>query len=103
MEGSRQYANLDSYLIPKARWEQLRPTYCDMIGIPEDGTIQLELKQVALEESLARLDRGLPKNEFVRFEHGELVLTPLDKEEEDVRKEHPLAKRIGPLPPIQLG
>ena len=104
LEGSRQYANLESYLIPKARWEQLRSTYCDMVGIPEDGAVQLELKQAALEENLARLDKNLPKNEFVRFENGELVLSPLDKEEEEIRQEHPLAKKIGPLlPPIQLG
>jgi hypothetical protein len=37
LEGSRQYANLDSYLIPKTRWEQLQQTYCDMVGISEDG------------------------------------------------------------------
>jgi len=104
LEGSRQYANLDSYLIPKTRWEQLRQTYCDMGGIPEDGATQLELKQAALEESLARLDRRLPTNEFVRFEKGELVLSPLDKEEEEIRQEHSLAKKIGPLlPTIQLG
>lgn len=104
LAGSRQYANLDSYLIPQARWEQLRQTYCEMVGIPEDGTTQLELKQAALEENLAHLDEGVPKNEFVRFEKGELVLSPLDKEEEEIRQEHPLAKKIGPLlPVIQLG
>lgn len=55
LEGSRQYANLDSYLIPKARWEQLRQTYCDMVDIAEDGAVQLELKQAALEENLKLL------------------------------------------------
>jgi TnpA family transposase len=75
-----------------------------MVGIPEDGSVQLELKQAALEENLARLDERVPRNEFVRFEKGELVLSPLDKEEEEIRQEHPLAKRIGPvLPAIQLG
>ena len=104
LEGSRQYASLESYLIPKDRWEQLRQTYCEMVGIPADGKVQLEVKQAALEKSLARLDKRLPKNEFVRIENGELVLTPLDKEEEEIRKEHPLAKKIGALlPPIQLG
>lgn len=104
LEGSRQYANLDSYLIPRARWEQLRSTYCDMVGVPEDGQIQLEIKQAALEESLTRLDQGPPSNEFVRIEKGELSLSPLDKEEAEFRKEHPLATRIGALlPPVQLG
>jgi len=104
LEGSRQYANLESYLIPKDRWEQLRQTYCDIVGIPADGKVQLEVKQTALEKSLTRLEKRLPKNEFVRIENGELILTPLDKEEEEIRKEHPLAKKIGALlPPIQLG
>lgn len=49
LEGSRQYANLDSYLIPSARWDQLRTTYCDMVGIPEDGAVQLDNKQEALQ------------------------------------------------------
>jgi TnpA family transposase len=104
LEGSRQYANLDSYLIPKARWEQLRQTYCEMVGVPAAGAVQLEIKQAALEEGLARLDRRLPQNEYVRIEQGELVLSPLDKEEAEIRQEHPLAKQIGPLlPVIQLG
>ncbi|MCA9945934.1 MAG: Tn3 family transposase [Anaerolineales bacterium] len=104
LEGSRQYASLESYLIPKDRWKQLRQTYCEMVGIPADGKVQLEVKQAALEESLAQLDKRLPKNEFVRIENGELVLTPLDEEEAEIRKEHPLAKKIGSLlPPIQLG
>ena len=33
---------------------------------------------------LAQLDERLPKNEFVRIENGELVLTPLDEEETDL-------------------
>ena len=104
LEGSRQYASLESYLIPKDRWEQLRQTYYEMVGIPADGKVQLEVKQAALEKSLAQLDKRLPKNEFVRIENGELVLTPLDEEEIEIRKEHPLAKKIGGLlPPIQLG
>ncbi len=104
LEGSRQYASLESYLIPKDRWEQLRQTYCEMVGIPADGKVQLEVKQAALEKSLAQLDNRLPKNEFVRIENGELVLTPLDEEEAEIRKEHPLAKKIGALlPPVQLG
>jgi TnpA family transposase len=104
LEGSRQYANLDSYLIPQARWEQLRQTYCEMVGVPEEGAVQLEIKQAALEEGLARLDRRLPQNEYVRIEKGELILSPLDKEEAEIRQEHPLAKKIGLLlPSIQLG
>ena len=91
-------------MIPKDRWEQLRQTYCEMVGIPADGKVQLEVKQAVLENSLAQLDKRLPKNEFVRIENGKLVLTPLDEEETEIRKEHPLAKKIGGLlPPIQLG
>jgi len=75
-----------------------------MVGVPADGAVQLELKQAALEEGLARLDRRLPQNEYVRIEQGELVLLPLDKEEAEIRQEQPLAKTVGPLlPSIQLG
>jgi TnpA family transposase len=104
LEGSRQYANLDSYLMPRSRWEQVRQTFCEMVGVAEEGKVQLKIKQATLEENLARLDKHLPKNQFVRIEKGELILSPLHKEEEDIRQETALAKLIGPLlPTIQLG
>ncbi|MEM9774988.1 MAG: Tn3 family transposase [Chloroflexota bacterium] len=104
LEGSRQYASLDSYLIPKDRWEELRPIFCDMVGTLDDGLAQLALKQRTLEANLKRLDEEWANNEFVRFENGEFVLSPLEKEEEEIRQEHPLSKKVGALlPKIQLG
>lgn len=105
LEGSRKYANLDSYLIPPMRWDQqLRTTYCEMVGVPEDGAIQLETKQEQLQEGLTRLDEQLPHYQHVRLEDGELVLSPLAAEEDTLQVEHPLTLAISKLlPPIQLG
>jgi TnpA family transposase len=104
VEGSRDYANLDSYLIPKPRWEQLRPTYCEMVGVPQEGTAYLTEKENELTKTLKQLDKQLPKNDLIRIENGELVLTPLDAEESDIRQEAPLAKRLTPMiPTIQAG
>src|SRR4029453_2020597 len=98
LEESRRYANLDSYLIPTARWAELRTTYCDMVGIPEEGTLQLDEKQAVLTEQLARFDRRLPKYEDVRLENGRLVVTPLEREEEAL-KAPPVSRAVGRLMP----
>ena len=103
MEGSRRYANLDSYLIPDERWPELRAVFCDLVGIPTDGTVQLAAKQKTLEEQLARFDKQLPKYGHVRLEEGRLVLSPLEKEEDEI-EENPLARLIAELLPfVQSG
>jgi TnpA family transposase len=98
VEGSRRYASLDSYLIPKDRWPQMRITYCEMVGVPEDAQVQIAEKQADLEKRLAHFDRHLPNYTHVRLENGRLILSPLEKEEAEIR-ELPLTSAVGALLP----
>ncbi len=81
LEGSRRYANPETYLIPPDRWASLRTETCQMIQVPESGTERLRERQQELEARLAQFDKGLPRNSQVRIEKGELIVSPLRAEE----------------------
>jgi len=100
--GSGRYAALESYLIAEDCWPDLRNTYCELVGMPAEGTGHLAHKQVELEDHLARLDEQLPHAEHVRLEGGRLILSPLTKEagEEEGEADTPLAEAIRALLPI---
>jgi TnpA family transposase len=103
LEGSRRYADIDSYLIPKKRWPQLRPIYCEMVGVPEDGGVLLAQKQADLEKRFIHFNKHLPKYSHVRIEDNRLVLSPLEKEEAEIQ-DVPLTETITSLLPwVQTG
>jgi hypothetical protein len=56
LEGSRRYANPESYLIPPVRWPDLRPEVCALTQTSEDGAARLRERQAELEMLLRRLD-----------------------------------------------
>jgi hypothetical protein len=37
VDNSRRYADPESYLIPKAEWDKMRPEACRLLGLPENG------------------------------------------------------------------
>lgn len=80
LEGSRRYANPDSYLIPRERWPALRAEVCRLVGVPADGAAHLRRRQEELQTHLADLERRLPDQDAVRIVNGDLVLTPLAAE-----------------------
>ena len=57
VEGSRRYARLDSYLIPAEDWSQMRPAVCELLGLPEDGAVRLQVRQAELQELYIQFDR----------------------------------------------
>jgi TnpA family transposase len=77
VEGSRRYADPETYLIPANRWPALRPEVCRLVGTPADGAQRLWERRAELEEQLARLDEELPDNEHVRVQDGQIVVSPL--------------------------
>jgi len=85
VEGSRRYADLDSYLIPRDQWLKLRPEVCHQIGAPLDGGQRLDQLSEELGVALKRLEQELAKTGSstgtkVRIEEGKFVLTPLEAE-----------------------
>src|SRR6266567_944916 len=81
LEGSRRYANPETYLIPPDQWASLRTETCRLVQVPESGTERLRERQQELEARLAHFDKGLPRNSQVRIEKGELIVSPLRAEE----------------------
>src|SRR2546421_3303677 len=81
LEGSRHYANPETYLIPRNQWTSLRAETCRMVQVPESGTERLREHQQELEVRLAQFDKGLPRNSQVRIEKGALIVSPLRAEE----------------------
>ena len=82
LEGSRRYANPESYLIPPARWPDLRPEVCALTRTPQDGAARLRERQAELEMLLRRLDDELPHHPSLRIENNSLVVGPLKAEDE---------------------
>ena len=60
LEGSRRYANPETYLIPRDQWASLRTETCRMVQVPESGTERLRERQQELEARLTQFDKGLP-------------------------------------------
>ncbi|CAN5445908.1 hypothetical protein BH10ACI1_BH10ACI1_08530 [soil metagenome] len=108
VEGSRRYARLDSYLIPTEDWSEMRPAICELLSLPEDGTVRLQLRQAELQELYGQFDRffdellikhkkksmetdnfpahfnpadHLNRKVQIRMENGKLIVTKLPGEE----------------------
>lgn len=106
--GSRRYARLDSYLIPPEKWADARPSVCELLALPEDGSVRLKLRQAELQELYIQFDRffdelvvkhkrkSMQTGDFpanfdpaghlerkinVRMENGKLIVTKLPGEE----------------------
>jgi TnpA family transposase len=77
LEGSRRYADPESYLISRTQWPTLKTEVCNLLQAPADGKERLQQRQEELEDQLAKLDRALAGADEVRLENGSLVLSPL--------------------------
>ena len=85
LEGSRRYADPETYLIPHDQWASLRTETCRLVQVPEKASERLQERQQELEARLAQFDKGLPRNSQVRIEKGELIVSPLRAEETPAR------------------
>jgi alkanesulfonate monooxygenase SsuD/methylene tetrahydromethanopterin reductase-like flavin-dependent oxidoreductase (luciferase family) len=67
VDGSRRYANPETYLISREHWPARRAEACRLTGTPEDRADRLRQRQAAIESSQDRLELGFPQNEYVRL------------------------------------
>lgn len=81
IEGSRRYANPESYLISPDRWPELRVEACRLMKAPEDGVVRLNQRAGEMRAAASVLARQLAGQGTVRIEDGELVVGPLEAEE----------------------
>ena len=82
LEGSRRYADPETYLIPREEWPGLRAEVCREIQAPEDGTDRLREREQELSGLLDRVEALLAKGGDVRMEGDDLVVSPLEAEAE---------------------
>jgi TnpA family transposase len=100
---SRRYADPETYLIPKDLWPAGRGEACRQLQAPEDGESRLEQREAELIGLLDRVDPLLGRDDGVRVEGGDLIVTRLEAEErpESVKA---LEQRIDErLPHVDLG
>ncbi len=81
VEGSRRYANPQSYLIPIQQWPGHKDEVCQLLQTPMDGRERLQQRQAELGERLHQFDQALADTDKVRIENGELVVSALEAEE----------------------
>jgi TnpA family transposase len=78
---SRRYANPETYLIPRDKWELLRTEVCRQMNVPENGIERLQEKKQELTELLNSAETFFAGKGEVRIEHGKLVMPRLKEEE----------------------
>jgi TnpA family transposase len=81
IEGSRRYANPESYLIAPARWSELRVEACRLMKAPQEGELRLAERTNEFHQLARCLDEQLCDQRIVRIENGELIVSPLEAEE----------------------
>lgn len=99
IEGSRRYANPQTYLIPKPRWAEMRGEVCQMLAMPESGEQQLKVLTLQLDRELEQFTQVIQVNTGVRMEDEQLVVSPLKAEEtpETVKALQSLVTKCLPL------
>ena len=80
IDGSRRYANPETYLIPQLQWAQIRAEVCQILGMPEVGEQRLKALTAQLEHELDKFTETLKANPQVRIEDEQLILSPLEAE-----------------------
>lgn len=81
VEPSRQYADLNSYLIPPAEWDTLRDELSRQLNLPPITTDRLAQRLSEMEGLLAPMQQLLEAGGDIRIEDGELVVSRLKAEE----------------------
>lgn len=99
VDHSQRYTNLENYLIPKDRWEELRTIYLDLVNGTQDIEQRLSQLQPQLEEAFQQLDEQIPDDAALRMEGDRIVLTQFEGDAEQT----PLSNQIqSMLPHLQL-
>ena len=99
VEHSQRYTNLETYLIPKDQWEELRVVYLDLVNGTPDVDQRLAQLQSQLEEAFQQLDEQLPHDAALRMEGDRIVLTQF---EGDAQETHLSNQIQSMLPHLQL-
>lgn len=102
VEGSRRYADPQSYLIPKTNWPSLRQEVSISTGTPSGGAEHLAACRTEMEASLARLRDAVTHGASVQMQDEKLVFSR-DRSEDLPDSVYALQEEIGKrLPKVEL-
>lgn len=102
VEGSRRYADPQSYLIPKTNWPSLRQEVSISTGTPSNGAEHLAACRAEMEASLARLRDAVTHGANVQMQDEKLVFSR-DRSEDLPDSVYALQEEIGKrLPKVEL-
>ena len=102
VSGSYRFANPETYLIPKERWQHSRQDFVDLLRISPNGKEVLQNCQTELENLLQTADNSFNQKDYLRFEGNQLIVSRLKSVEPGDRLselEEMLTER---LPKIEL-
>jgi hypothetical protein len=77
--GGDKYADYRSQLIHWDEYKNELPAYGQQVGIDTDAQLFVEKMRMELSAAALKTDHSFPKNQFARFEAGELVLSKLER------------------------
>ena len=80
IEGSEKYADYREQLISWEEYSQGIEEFCEQVGLSVEKAAFIERVQSELMNTARATDVSFPKNEYLRIENGEAVLTPLKKQ-----------------------
>ena len=81
--GSYRFANPETYLIPKERWQSSKQDLVDLLRISPNGKEVLQKTQTDLENLLQIADNSFDKKDYLRFEGNQLIVSRLKAVEQD--------------------
>lgn len=102
VNGSYRFANPETYLIPKERWQSSKQELVELLRISPNGKEVLQNCQTELETLLQTADNSFHQKDYLRFEGNKLIvsrLTAVEQNDGFSDLEKMLAERI---PKIEL-
>jgi TnpA family transposase len=75
VEGSRRYADPQSFLIPKDRWPSLKPEFSTLSGTETDGARHLEQCRAELAAQVRQIELGGSRGQKVMWQEDKLVFS----------------------------
>jgi Tn3 transposase DDE domain len=95
-----KFSDYREHFVSPGQYEASVGEYCEQVGLPTKRSAVIEELRSKLSTTAARVDLAFPKNEYLRIQNGEPILSRLKKrvEPEQLRLvERLLAERLTPV------
>lgn len=82
VNGGRRYNNPEHYLIPKQQWAKMKDEVCELLQIQQNSEDRILQRKLEVNELLRQLNSQIAKDPKIKIVNKQLVITPLEAEEE---------------------